>query len=95
VTTACVIGHVSVKDAAKWAEYRAAVPATLAPWGAEVVFRGRRVRLLGGAHRHDETVVLRFRDRAAVDGWFDSPAYQALLPLRAAAADVDLISFED
>ena len=94
MTGACVIGHVSVKDPAKWAEYRAAVPSTLAPWGAEIVFRGRRARLLGGEHRHGETVVLRFPDRAAVDGWFDSPAYQALVPLRMAAADVDLISFE-
>jgi uncharacterized protein (DUF1330 family) len=94
MASACVIGHVTVKDPAKWAEYRAAVPATLAPWGAEIVFRGRRVRVLGGEHRHGETVVLSFPDRAAADGWFDSPAYQALLPLRAAAADVDLISFE-
>ena len=29
---AYVIGHITVKDAAKWAEYRARVPATLAPW---------------------------------------------------------------
>ncbi len=94
MTGACVIGHITVKDPAKWAEYCAAVPATVAPWGAEVVFRGRRVRLLGGEHRRSETVVLRFADLAAVDAWFDSAAYQALLPLRMQAADVDLISFE-
>ncbi|MEO7056371.1 MAG: DUF1330 domain-containing protein [Caldimonas sp.] len=93
MTGACVIGHITVKDPAQWAAYCAAVPATVAPWGAEVIFRGRRARLLGGEHRRSETVVLRFPDRAAVDGWFDSPAYQALLPLRTAAADVDLISF--
>jgi uncharacterized protein (DUF1330 family) len=93
VSGAIVIGHISVTDPAKWSEYCAAVPATVAPWGAQVIFRGRRARLLGGEHRHSETVVLRFPDRAAVDGWFDSPAYQALLPLRRAAAEVDLISF--
>ena len=33
---ACVIGHISVKDPAKWAEYCSRVPATIAPWGAEL-----------------------------------------------------------
>jgi uncharacterized protein (DUF1330 family) len=91
---AIVIGHISVKDPQKWAEYCARVPGTIAPWNAELVFRGRRVAVLGGTHRHSDTVVLRFPNRAAVDGWFHSAAYQALLPLRHEAADVDLISFE-
>lgn len=30
---AYLIGHLTVKDADKWAEYRSRVPATLAPWG--------------------------------------------------------------
>eukprot|EP01034_Spumella_vulgaris_P019084 gene19084-24389_t len=37
---AYVIGHISVKDADQWAAYRSAVPATLAPWQAELVLRG-------------------------------------------------------
>ena len=39
--SACVIGHISVRDAEKWAEYRSKVPATLSAWGGELVFRGR------------------------------------------------------
>lgn len=93
--SACVIGHITVKDAAKWAEYRAQVPATLAPWGAELLFRGGHASLLSGTHRHSDTVVIRFPDRAAVDGWYQSAAYQALIPLRSAAAEVDLIQFSD
>ena len=93
--SAYVIGHITVRDAAKWAEYRAAVPATLAPWQAELVFRGQRLAVLGGNHAHGDTVVIRFPDAAAIDGWFNSPAYQALIPLRQAAADVDLISFSE
>lgn len=37
---AYVIGHLTVKDPEKWAEYRRDVPATLAEWGGELVFRG-------------------------------------------------------
>lgn len=91
--SACVIGHITVKDADKWAQYRAQVPATLAPWGAELLFRGAASCVLGGQHAHTDTVVIRFPDQAAVDGWYQSAAYQSLIPLRQQAADLDLISF--
>lgn len=93
--SACVIGHITVKDADKWAQYRAQVPATLAPWGAELLFRGQFADTLAGQHRHTDTVVIRFPDRAAVDGWYQSAAYQALIPLRQQAADLDLLTFTD
>jgi len=93
--SACVIGHITVKDAEKWAQYRAQVPATLAPWGAELLFRGQLAATLDGQHRHTDTVVIRFPDRAAVDGWYHSAAYQALIQLRQQAADIDLLTFTD
>lgn len=92
---AYVIGHITVKDPAKWAEYRARVPATLAPWQAELVFRGERLAVLGGEHQHTDTVVIRFPNAAAIDGWYNSAAYQALIPLRREAADLDLVSFAE
>jgi len=91
---AYVIGHVTVKDPAKWAEYQGKVPATLAPWGAALLLRGTRIAVLSGEHRHTDTVVLRFPDPASVSGWYGSPAYGALKTLRAEAAEVDLVSFE-
>lgn len=89
---ACVIGHITVLDERKWAEYRSRVPETLAPWGAELLFRGKVAEVLGGSHGHSDVVVIHFPDLDAVNGWFGSAAYQALIPLRNAAADVDLIS---
>ena len=38
---AYVIGHITVKNAEKWSEYRSRVPATLEPWRGELVFRGK------------------------------------------------------
>jgi len=93
--SACVIGHITVKDEDKWAQYRVQVPATLAPWGAELLFRGLRAAVLSGDHAHTDTVVIRFPDTAAVDGWYQSAAYQALIPLRQQAADLDLVVFND
>ena len=90
---AYLIGHITIKDPAKWDAYRMQVPATFVPWRAELVFRGRRAAVLGGCHAHTDVVVIRFPDLAALDGWFASPAYQALIPLRMQAADVDLVSY--
>ena len=96
---AFVIGQIAIRDAAKWAAYRDAVPATLLPWGAQLLVRGKRFAVLSavlsGAHAHTDTVVIRFPDRAAVEGWHASPAYQALIPLRQEAADVVLVGYEE
>jgi uncharacterized protein (DUF1330 family) len=91
---AYLIGHVTVKNPQRWAEYTNRVPATLSPWGAELVFRGKRVAVLAGEHAHADVVVIRFPSVAAVDQWFSSAAYQSLIPLREQAADVVLLSYE-
>ena len=93
--SACVIGHITVKDEEKWAQYRAQVPSTLVPWGAELLFRGQRAGILAGQHEHVDTVVIRFPDADTVDAWYNSPEYQALIPLRQQAADLDLVVFSD
>ncbi|QXL84660.1 DUF1330 domain-containing protein [Comamonas sp. NLF-1-9] len=90
---AYLVGHVSVKDAQKWAEYRSKVPATLAPWGAELLFRGERAATYSGELAHPEIVVIRFPDTDAIERWFHSDAYQALLPVREQAAEVLLLSY--
>lgn len=94
MSTAYLIGHITIKDADKWAIYRSRVPATLEAWGAELVFRGQRAEVLAGEHPHSDVVVVRFPSREAVAGWHSSAAYQALIPLRQQAADVVLLSYE-
>ena len=94
MNNAYLIGHITVKDAVKWAEYRDRVPATLQPWGAELVFRGTRAAILAGQHSCADVVVIRFPSQEAVMGWYSSAAYQALVPLREEAADVVLLSYD-
>ncbi len=94
MSAAYVIGHITVKDAARWDEYRARVSATLTPRGAELVLRGKRAATFAGHHAHDDVVVIRFPDLDAATGWHGSAAYQALIPLRMQAADVVLLSYE-
>ncbi len=91
---AYIIGHITIKDPVRWAEYCSKVPATMAPWNAELVFRGKTVQVLSGPHPHSDTVVARFPDSTALRAWHESDAYQALIPLRNAAAEVVLVAYD-
>lgn len=55
--------------------------ATLAPFGGRYLIHGGRKTALEGTWPGD-VVMLEFPDRAAAEGWYASPAYRALLPLR-------------
>ena len=90
-----VIGHITIKDADKWAEYRGKVPDTFSGWGGEVVLRGKRTEVLAGEHAHTDVVVLRFPSATATQNWYQSAAYQALIPLREQAAEVVLVGYEE
>jgi uncharacterized protein (DUF1330 family) len=88
-----LIGYITIKDPNKWAEYRSKVPATVAPWGGEIVCRGKWITTLCGEHNHADALVMRFPDAPAISNWYNSAAYKALIPLRN-QADVVLVSYE-
>lgn len=92
--SAYVVGNITVLNAEKWAEYRSAVPATLGPFGGELVFRGSQAAILSGAQDHPDTVVIRFPDTESVNRWFASAEYQALIPTREQGARMDLVCYE-
>ena len=91
---AYLIGTMTVKDAALWALYVEGVAKSLAPFDAEVVFRGQRAAALAGEQSRELAVVIRFADQAALQAWFHSEAYQELIPLRDRAADVVITSYD-
>lgn len=91
---AYVTGQITVKNPEKWIEYCSRVPNSLAPWGAEIIFRGKKIAAFAGDNPYADIVVIRFPDTAAANNWFASPAYQSLIPLRQQAADVVLLAYE-
>lgn len=93
--TAYVIGHLNVLDEAKWQEYREQVPDTLKPWSAQVVLRGNHGETLAGNFDYSDTVVIKFPDRETIQSWYDSAAYQALIPVREAAAEMVLMIYDE
>lgn len=63
------------------AEYLERIDATLAPFQGRFLIHGARAEAMEGEWTAD-VIVIEFPDRAAAHGWYESPAYQAILPLR-------------
>jgi len=91
---AYLIGHIMVKDPDLWQVYIAGVQKSLVPFETDVVFRGQRAAILAGEHFYDQCVVIKFANQAALQKWYNSEAYQGLIPTRDQAADVVIISYE-
>ena len=93
--SAFLVVHVNVKDQAKWQSYGQGAPGTLAEYGGELVLRGQAKKVLTGEHGHQMVAIIKFPDQGAVDTWYNSPAYQALIPNRDEAADMVFISYDE
>ena len=92
--SAYLIGHITVKDAVQWDIYIEGVGKSLLPYSAEVIFRGKRAKVLAGEHPYENTVVIQFPDQKTLQNWYHSEEYQDLIPIRDKAADVVIISYD-
>jgi uncharacterized protein (DUF1330 family) len=79
---AFVIAAETVKDEAMFANYRAAVPATVEPFGGKFIVRGGALTSLEGEWPHPRLVIIEFPSRAAAEGWYKSADYQKIISLR-------------
>jgi uncharacterized protein (DUF1330 family) len=95
---AYIIGNITVKDETRWAEYKSKVPDTLIPWGGTLVFRGETLTDFKNSSAradssHTDNVIIKFPNQQSLDNWIESDAYQALIPNRDLAANIDLVSY--
>lgn len=65
------------------AEYLRRIEGTMAPYGGRYLVHGGRLVGHEGAWDGD-VVILEFPDMASARRWYESPGYQAILPLRTA-----------
>ena len=78
------VGHITVTNMDGYKAYAARVPATIAAHGGEYLVRGGHATDIEGQMPGDRHVVLAWPDRATAEGWYNSPEYQAILPIRLA-----------
>lgn len=62
-------------------DYLSRIDATLAPFGGHFLVHGGEIDGVEGEWDGD-VIVIEFPDRTAARGWYDSTAYQEILPLR-------------
>ena len=92
--SAFFIATVTVKDGEKFQEYAARSKETFDISGGEIVMRGKYIAALTGDAAHQAAAIVKFQDMDALDKWYNSDAYQALIPLREEAADMTIVKYE-
>lgn len=91
---AYLIAFAQLKDPARVQEYSSAAGPTVIAAGGEIVTRGK-IRTLAGSFAADTCLVVRFADAAALDAWYQSPGYQALIPLRDEVMNPNFLVLEE
>jgi uncharacterized protein (DUF1330 family) len=84
--SAYVIVHGTVTNPEKMQEYGAAAGPLAGKHGGEVISRGP-VEVLSGSSDYQLAVVIKFPDKATAKAWYESPEYQAIIPIRESALD--------
>lgn len=71
-----------VTDPTTMARYRAAADKTEAPFGGKFLARGMPEAVDSSAVPRGQIIILQFPSMKALRGWWNSPAYSAVRPLR-------------
>jgi uncharacterized protein (DUF1330 family) len=82
---------VQVKDPEKLKVYVSQVGATMASHGGKMVSRGKVAKQLSGEVKHQIEAIFEFPSADVIDAWYESDAYQALIPNRDEAAYVTVV----
>jgi len=86
VPPAYVVAEVEVTDPANMQKYGEKVPETLAPFNHHYVIRSNKIQALEGEPPKGGVVVIAFDSAEKARAWYDSPAYEAIRPIRQSAA---------
>ena len=89
--TAYVIADVTITNEAQMVEYRSWSTRAMQEFGVEVLVRGGKVSTLESAWHPQRVVVLKFKDRATAQAYYDSETYTQARRVREGAGSIDMI----
>jgi uncharacterized protein (DUF1330 family) len=89
---AYVLGNVSIDNPVGYREYTSQVQATLDPFEGRFVVRAGAYETLEGEFEADRLVLIEFPTVEQARGWYDSEAYQSILPIRHANSSARFIT---
>jgi uncharacterized protein (DUF1330 family) len=82
---AYLIVEVDIRDTATFQKYAAAIPGTVAPFGGRFIVRGGKTDALEG-DAPKRIIVIAFDSMEKAQGWWNSPAYAEIRPIRHSSA---------
>jgi uncharacterized protein (DUF1330 family) len=88
---AYIIADVTVTNEAQMVQYREWSTRAMQEFGAEVLVRGGNAAPLEGAWHPQRVVVLKFKDRATAQAYYDSETYTQARQVREGAGSIDMI----
>jgi len=91
---AYLLAEVQVTDPDTWKQYIAALPGTLAPYKTRTLARANPVALDNSAPPAGNLVIIAFNNMEDVKAFWNSPAYQAIIPLREKSAKTRVYAVE-
>src|SRR5208282_5891450 len=80
------IAEVEVTDPNTMKKYVEKVPDTLAPFNYHYLVRSHNIQAVEGEPPKGGVVIIAFDSADKARGWYDSPAYQAIKPIRQTSA---------
>jgi uncharacterized protein (DUF1330 family) len=86
--------NLTVKDAARFGEYGDALRPILQAHGGKLLLRAINPEPLFGEQRHKTLVLFKFPDQRVLREFYNSEAYQKLIPVRTAGADVVFTGYD-
>ena len=92
--SAFFVATVSVKNSDKFQEYAGKAMATFQDYQGELVLRGKAEGELAGSSNHQAVGIVKFPDMDTLNNWYNSEAYQAIIPLREEAADMTIVKYQ-
>jgi len=92
--SAYLIANIDVHDPDAYDAYRTRTRAIIERHGGRIIVRGGKVHMLEGQPWAHRMVVIEFPDVAAAQGFYDSPEYQEIIPLRTRASEGALLIVE-
>jgi uncharacterized protein (DUF1330 family) len=72
-------------------DYLQGIDETLAPFGGHFLVHGNPMTRMEGNWPQGDLIIIAFPDRASLDGWYKSPAYQRILSLRIDNSEGDVV----
>lgn len=91
--TAFFIATPRIKDADKFQQYAAKAGKSMVPFGGELLIKGKVETVIAGECNHPAAAIVKFPDMDALNNWYNSADYQAIIPLRDEASDMTLVTY--